>query len=60
MSFTFEPIDDEAKKQWVKDYLGASFVKGIAIGKYTARVIAKTDDGEKEVLISLPRKIVNT
>lgn len=46
----------QEKIEWVKNYLGASFVKGVSVGNYIATVIVATEDGEKEVVISLPNK----
>lgn len=58
---TLEPISNNDAMEWVRNYLGDSFVKGLALSTKLgyARVIAKTEDGEKEVKISIPRKVVS-
>ena len=44
----------EEKKQWIVQFLGDSFVRGVSIKGNTAKVVVKTEEGEKEVVISLP------
>ncbi len=40
--------------QWLKNFLGDAFVRGVGIRGRVAIVIVKTDTGEREVQISLP------
>ena len=43
------------KKQWVKDYVGKSFVRGVSIKGDVATVVVKNEDGtEREIKVSLP------
>lgn len=55
-----EPITEDEAKNFIKGYLKDSFVKGISINvaKGYGIVIAKTEDGEKEVKISIPRRLI--
>lgn len=57
---SLEPISVDDAKSYVMKHLGESFVKGISINvaKGYGIVIAKTDDGEKEVKISIPRRLI--
>ena len=50
---------NKENQQWVKSFLGDSFVKGISINDRYARVIVNTPEGHKEVNISLPNSSVN-
>lgn len=47
-------MTSEQKKEWVKQFLGDAFVKGVSIHGNIARVVVKSEQGEKEVSISLP------
>ena len=40
--------------QYLKDYLGSSFVRGVWIKARVAKVVVKSEGTEKETLISLP------
>ena len=42
-------------------HLGESFVKGVSmnLAKGYVVVVAKTEDGDKELKISIPRKVVS-
>lgn len=55
--FTTEPMSNEDALRWVKSHFGSSFIKTISRTKYTARILAKCEDGDREVLVSLPRSI---
>ena len=45
----------QEKKQWVKEYVGKSFVRGLSIKGYVATVVVKNEDGtEREIKVSLP------
>lgn len=47
----------EQKKQWITEFLGEAFVKGVSIKGDVARVIVVGEGGiHKEVKISLPKK----
>ena len=52
-------LTNEEMVLWVEQYYGNSFVKGISRTKYTAKVIVRGEDGEHEVIVSLPRKMVS-
>lgn len=54
---SLEPISVEEAKSYVMKYLGESFVKGVSmnLAKGYVVVVAKTEDGDKELKISIPR-----
>ena len=58
---SLEPIGSEEAIKWVKSYLGDSFIEGIGmnLAKGYVRVRVRTENGEEEVKISIPRKIVS-
>ena len=58
---SFEPISEDAAKSYVMNHLGESFVKGVSmnLAKGYVVVVAKTEDGDKELKISIPRKVVS-
>jgi hypothetical protein len=60
-SFVLEPIMIEDAKLWLAKEMGDSFVKGISVNvrKGYARVIVKTEGGESEIKISIPRRVVS-
>lgn len=52
-------LTNEEVVLWISQYYGDSFVKGISRTKYTAKVIVRGEEGEHEVIVSLPRKMVS-
>ena len=50
----------QEKKEWVKSFLGDSFVRGVSINGYVATVVVKKEGIEREVIISLPNPDIST
>lgn len=55
------PISDEEAKEYVRDFLKDSLIEGLGmnLSKGYVRVRVRTENGEEEVKISIPRKIVS-
>jgi hypothetical protein len=51
-------MTNQEKKEWVKNYCGDSFVRGVSIDGDIATVVVRSESGEKEVKISLPNKSI--
>ena len=47
-------MTNQEKKDWVKNYCGDSFMRGVSIDGDVATVVVRSEYGEKEVKISLP------
>lgn len=58
---SLEPISRDEAIKWVKNYLGDSFVIGrtMNLEKGYVVVTVKTENGEEEHRLSIPRKIVS-
>jgi hypothetical protein len=53
------PLTNEEVVAYVEQHYGKSFVKGLGRTNYSVRCIMRTEEGEKEVSISLPRKLIS-
>ena len=51
-------MTNQEKKDWVKNYCGDSFVRGVSIDGDVATVVVRSESGEKETRISLPNQEV--
>jgi len=49
-------MTNQEKKEWIKRYCGASFIRGVSIDDNVATVVVCSESGEKEVKISLPNQ----
>ncbi len=56
-----EPITVNEAKDYLVKYLGEAFIKGISINvaKGYGVCLVKTDEGEREMKISIPRMLVS-
>lgn len=50
------PITNEEAKEWLESYLGAALISTVSIwvNRTYARVVARTENGNQDVKISLP------
>lgn len=53
----FEPYNNVEAKNYIEEYLGSSLIKIVSRRRYEMRVVVKTEEGEKETIVSLPRHI---
>lgn len=56
---SLEPISSEEAIRWAKAYLGESFIEGLGmnLAKGYVRVRVRTENGEEDIKLSVPRKI---
>jgi hypothetical protein len=50
------PLTNEEVVLWVEQNYGSAFIKGIGRTNYAVTCLMRYEDGEKEMIISLPRK----
>jgi hypothetical protein len=50
------PLTNSEVVLWVEQNYGSAFIKGIGRTNYTVTCLMRYEDGEKEMIISLPRK----
>lgn len=53
------PLTNEEVVLWVDSTYGKSLIKGLGRTNYTARLLVRGENGEHEIIVSLPRKMVS-